>query len=92
MGTGTGVGMETRAVAEMGTGTRMGSGTGTRTGSERAEERRRSARNRTIIVDAIRHFYSARVITSADRGWHLRAPDSSVHTARCLYTRIAPKG
>ena len=45
MGTGTGVGTKTRAVAEM--GTRMGTGTGTRTGSGRAEERRRSARNRT---------------------------------------------
>ena len=54
MGTGT----ETRAVAEMGTWT----------GSGRAEERRRNARNRTIFVDAIRHFDSARVILSADGG------------------------
>ena len=38
-------GTETRAVAEMVTGTRIGSG--------RAEERRRSARNRTRLVDAM---------------------------------------
>ena len=38
----------------MGTGTRMG--TGTMTGLGRAEERRRSARNRTRTVDAIRHL------------------------------------
>ena len=37
-------------------------GTGARTGSGRAEEKRESARNRTRTVDAIRHFYSARVI------------------------------
>ena len=49
MGTGTGSGTETRAVAEMGkgAGTRMGK----TTGSERAEERRRSARNRTVAVN-----------------------------------------
>ena len=42
----TGAGPETRAlVAEMGTGTRMGSG--------RAEERRRSARCCTSVVDAM---------------------------------------
>ena len=49
MGTGT----ETRAVAEIGTGTRMGTGTGTRIGSGRAEEKRRSARDRTRVVDAM---------------------------------------
>ena len=49
-------------------------------------------RNRTRVVDAIWHFHSSRVILSADRGWCLRAPDSSVRTARCLYTRIAPRG
>ena len=49
-------------------GTRMGTGEG------RAEERRRSAaRNRTRIVDAIGHFYSVRVMISADRGQRLRA-------------------
>ena len=53
MGTGTGVGTETRAVAEMRRGTRMGMGTETRTGSGRAEGRRRSARNRTKVVDAM---------------------------------------
>ena len=51
MGTGTGAGTETRAVEEMGTRTRMGTGTKTRIGSGRAEERRRSARNRKIVVD-----------------------------------------
>ena len=66
-GTGTGTGVEThrrtpdgnghgngdgaRTVAEMGTGTRI---TGTRIGSGRAEERRKSARNREIVVDAVR--------------------------------------
>ena len=49
--TGTGTGTEARTVAEMGTGTRV-TGTGTRIGSGRAEERRRSARNRKIVVDA----------------------------------------
>ena len=41
MGTGTGAGTETRAVAEMGRGTRMGTGTRTRTGSRRAEKRQK---------------------------------------------------
>ena len=49
MRTGTGAGKETRAVAEMGTGTI----TGTRIGSGRAEERQRSARNCTIVVDVM---------------------------------------
>ena len=50
-GAGTGAGTETRAVAETGTGmeTRMG----TRTGSWRAEERRRSAKDCTKVVDAM---------------------------------------
>ena len=66
MGARTGARTETRAVAEIGTGTRMGPGT--RTGSGRAEKKRRSARNRTRIVDAIRQFYSAPVIIPADKG------------------------
>ena len=49
-GTGTGTGTEARTVAEM--GMRI-TGTGTRIGSGRAEERRRSARNRKIVVDAM---------------------------------------
>ena len=53
MGTGTGAGTETRAIVEMGMGTRLGTGTGTRIGSRRADERRRSARNRTRLVDAM---------------------------------------
>ena len=53
MGTGTGAGTVTRAVAEMGTGTKMEMGTGTRMGSERAEERQKSARNHTRVVDAM---------------------------------------
>ena len=48
MGTGTGAGTETREVTEMGTGRRIG----TRIGSGRAEERQRSARNRTRVVDS----------------------------------------
>ena len=52
-GTGTGTGTEPRTVAEMGTGTTI-TGTGTRIGSGRAEERRKSARNRKIVVDTVR--------------------------------------
>ena len=37
----------------MGTGTAI-TGTGTRIGSGRAEERRKGARNRKIVVDAVR--------------------------------------
>ena len=48
-----GNGTEARTVAEMGTGTRI-TGTGTRIGSGRAEDRRRSARNRKIVVDVMR--------------------------------------
>ena len=61
IGTGTGAGTETRAVAEMATGT------GTRAGSRRVEQRRISAKKRTKVVDAIRHFHSAHVIISAAR-------------------------
>ena len=53
METGTGARTETRAVVQMGKGTRMGTRTGTRMGSGRAEERRRSARNRITVVDAM---------------------------------------
>ena len=48
----TGAGTETREVAEMRTRTKMGTGTGTRIGSWRLEERRRSSRSRTRVVDA----------------------------------------
>ena len=92
IGTGTGTGTETRAVVEIGTGMKMGTGTGTRTGSGRVDEKRRSARNRTIIVDTIRHFYSVRVIISADREYRLRSSDSPVRKALCLYARIVPRG
>ena len=49
VGTGTGAGTETRAVADMETGTRMGMGTetGTKAGLGRVEERRRVARKCT---------------------------------------------
>ena len=67
-----------------------GNGDGTRTGSGRAEERRMSAKNRTRLVDAISPFHSVRFINSADGGWCLRAPDSSVRKARRLYTHIKP--
>ena len=60
MGTGTGTGAEARTVAEMGTGTTI-TGTGTRIGSGRAEERRKSARNRKIVVDAVRETGETRV-------------------------------
>ena len=48
----------------MGTGTGTGTtitGTGTRIGSGRAEERRKSARNRKIVVDAVRETVETRV-------------------------------
>ena len=60
MGTGTGTGTEARTVAEMGTGTTI-TGTGTRIGSGRAEGRRKSARNRKIVVDAVRETGEIRV-------------------------------
>ena len=49
MGTETIAGTETRAVEEMGTGTMIGTGMGTR----RVEERRRSARNCTRVVNTM---------------------------------------
>ena len=52
MGAGTGTGEEARVVAEMGTGMRI-TGMGTRIGSGRAEDGRRCARNRKIVVDAM---------------------------------------
>ena len=58
MGTGTGTGTEARTVVEMGTGTAI---TGTRVGSARAEERRKNARNRKIVVDAARETGETRV-------------------------------
>ena len=77
------IGDENRAMVETGSGMKTGLG--------RMEERRRSARNRTRVADAVRHIHSAHVIISADREGHLRAPDSSVCKVRCLYTRIAPR-
>ena len=59
-GDGAGTGTEARTVAEMGTGTTI-TGTGTRIGSGRVEERRKSARNREIFVDAVRETGETRV-------------------------------
>ena len=50
--------MVTRAVAEKGTTTRMSTWTGTRTRSGRGERRRKTSRNRTSDIDAIRDFHS----------------------------------
>ena len=49
------MGMETRAVAETGTGAGIGTGTrtGIRTGLERAMDRRRRARSPRGVVDAV---------------------------------------
>ena len=58
MGEGTGTGTKARTVAEMGKETTI---TGTRIGSERAEERPKSARNRKIVVDAVRETGETRV-------------------------------
>ena len=60
VGTGTGTGTEARTVAEMGTGTTI-TGTGMRIGSGRAEGRQKSARNREIVVDAVRETGETRV-------------------------------
>ena len=51
----------------------------------------KTGRNRTRVLDAIRHFHSARAIISADKGWLLQTPDGSARKARCLYTYIAPR-
>ena len=51
-GPGTGTGVEVDEGAQDGDGS--GAGTGTRIGSGRVEERRKSARNRKIVVDAVR--------------------------------------
>ena len=53
MGTGTGTGTDAMIVAEMGTETTI-MGTGTIIGSGRVEGRRKNARNRKIVVDAVR--------------------------------------
>ena len=60
MGTGTGTGTEVRTVAEMGTRTTI-TGTGTKIGLGRAEERRKSAKHRKIVVDAVRETEETRV-------------------------------
>ena len=60
VGTGTETGTEARTVAEMGTGTAI-TGTGTRIGSGRVEEMRINARNRKIVVDAVREPGETRV-------------------------------
>ena len=60
MGTGTGTGTEARIVVEMGTRTTI-TGTGTRIGSRRAEERRKSARNRKTVIDDVRRTGETRV-------------------------------
>ena len=52
-GTGTGAGTETRAVVERRMGKRMIAGTGMKTRSGGTKERRRSAINRTSVVDAM---------------------------------------
>ena len=54
MGTGT----EARTVAEMGTGTAI---MGTRIGLGKAEGKRKSARNRKTVVDAVRETGETRV-------------------------------
>ena len=60
IGTGTEAGTEARTVAEMGTGTAI-TGTGTRIGSGRAEERRKSLRDRQLVVDAVQKTGGTRV-------------------------------
>ena len=52
--------MEARTFAEMGTGTTI-MGTGTRIGSGRAKGGRKNARNRKMVVDAVRETGETRV-------------------------------
>ena len=52
---------------------------------------RRTGRNRTRVLDAIRHFHSPRAVISADKECLLRTPDGSARKVRCLYTHIAPR-
>ena len=58
-GNGTGTGTEARTVAKMGTGTTIITGTRIRLG--RAEGRRKSARNRQIVVDVVRETGETRM-------------------------------
>ena len=58
-------------------------------GTEVARLRRRFS---FVLQQAILFCFTARVTISADRGWRLRVPDSSVRKARCLYKRIVPRG
>ena len=58
MGTGTGTGTEARTVAKMGMGTTL---TGMRIVLGRAEGRRKSAKNRKIVVDAVRETGETRM-------------------------------
>ena len=55
MGTGTGAAIDTNEVAEKRTVTRMGTGTVTRMSTIKAKERQKIARNRTRVIDSIRH-------------------------------------
>ena len=87
-GNGDGSGDGNESSSGDGNGDEDGNEDGSREGGEESKKRK----NRTMTVDAIRHFHSVRVIISADRGWRLGAPDSSVRKARCLYTGIAPRG
>ena len=62
---------EARTVAEMGTGARI-AGTGVRIGSGRAKKRRKSARNRKIVVDAVREMGETQVERGKNverKGW-----------------------
>ena len=95
MGTGTGAGGEVRE-SSSGDGNRgedgkNGDGNESRIGEGGGEVKKRKKPHKRV-VDAFRYFHSARVIISADKGWRLRAPDSSVRKVQCLYTRIAPTG
>ena len=99
-GTSTGTGVETRGRSHDEDGDGSGDRNESSFGDENGDEDGNGDGNEygigkgggQVTVDAIRHFYSARVIISADRGWRLRTPHSSVCKAWCLYTRIAPRG
>ena len=101
-GTGTGTGVEARGRTQDGnrdgsgdrderssgdeTGTRIRTGTGMRAGSGMTEERRRSTINHPKIINAIRHFYSARVTIPKTGGGTCGHPkDSFARPSACTH-------
>ena len=91
MGTGTGEGTRNESSRGKGNSDKDGDVNRTKTKSRRGEERRRTAKKQTSIVETIKYFHSARLVISADRRWRLQAPDSSARKTRCLNKHIAQR-